>query len=145
MGAMKQRTYPLSWPVAVLVLATMAGCSDATPYSVVSVSGTVKYDDGSLIPAQQIMLTFDPMAAPVDSKTHPRTGTGYVNTASGTIEPVTTYKYGDGVTTGKHKVLVIATDAGGKLLVPKEYTSAHTTPLVVDTSEIPLDIKVPKP
>ena len=142
---MKQRSSKFSTVVACLAVTAAVGCSDATPYSVVPVTGSVRYDDGSLIPAQQIMLTFDPMAAPVDPKTHPRKGIGYVNTQSGAIEPVTTYKYGDGVTAGKHKLLVIATDGGNNLLVPKDYTSAHTTPLVVDTSEVPLDIKVPKP
>lgn len=134
----------LNAAIAALLIATL-GCSDAAPYSVVPVSGTVKYDDGSLIPANQIMLTFDPLAAPVDTKTHPRKGIGYVNVSDGTIEPITTYKYGDGVTQGKHRLLVIATDRNNQLLVPKEYTSAHTTPLEVDTANLPLEIKVPKP
>jgi len=33
----------------------------------------------------------------------------------------------------------------GELLVPKEYTSIATTPLVVNTDDAPLEIKVPKP
>lgn len=130
---------------AVVLLASAEGCSDAGPYAVMPVSGTVTYDDGSLIPATQIMLTFDPLAPPLDTKTHPRKGIGYVGVEDGVIQPITTYKYGDGVTRGKHRLMVVATDASNKLLVPKEYTSARTTPLEVDTDTMPLAIKIPKP
>jgi len=47
---------------------------------------------------------------------------------------------------GKHKVSIIyATDAQGKLLIPEEYTDLTTTPLVIDTADSPLVIKVPRP
>jgi hypothetical protein len=38
-----------------------------------------------------------------------------------------------------------ATDAKGKLLIPKEYAHPTTSPLVVDTAQLPLEIKVPRP
>ena len=133
-----------TWLILAAIL-TAVGCGDATPYSVVPVTGAVTYEDGSLIPAAQIMLTFDPMAEPIDPKTHPRTAIGYVNVGDGAMQPVTTYKFGDGITAGKHRLLVIATDSNNRLLVPKEYTSAHTTPLIVDSADAPFQIKVPKP
>jgi hypothetical protein len=36
-------------------------------------------------------------------------------------------------------------DKQGRLLVPKEFTNIATTPLTVDTNDLPFDIKVPKP
>ena len=33
----------------------------------------------------------------------------------------------------------------GNALVPEEYSSASRTPLIVDTDELPLEIKVPRP
>ncbi len=51
---------------------------------------------------------------------------------------------------GKHKAAIYyATDAQGKLLIPKDYAHASTTPLVVevtaDSARTPLEIKVPRP
>ncbi|MEX2307913.1 MAG: hypothetical protein WD738_09995 [Pirellulales bacterium] len=36
-------------------------------------------------------------------------------------------------------------DKEGRLLVPNEFTSIATTPLMVDTKDAPFDIKVPRP
>ena len=41
--------------------------------------------------------------------------------------------------------VIFATDASGKSLVPKEYTSMTTTPLEIDTADSPLHIKIRKP
>ena len=70
--------------------------------------------------------------------------------ASGAFANVTSYKYGDGLVLGKHKVSIdYATDAKGKFLVPKDYTHGGTTPLIVEITEssadAPLEIKVPRP
>ena len=64
----------------------------------------------------------------------------------GVFTCATSYKYGDGLIPGKHKVaLQYATDANGKLLIPKEYASLATTPLIVDTGEGAIDVRVPRP
>ena len=130
-----------------LVAACVAGCSDGSPYDLVDVSGKVTYDDGSLIPAGSIMLKFDPEAAALDAKTHPRKGFALVNVADGTFEYATTHKHADGLVAGKHKVLVVAYAAEGKTgnFVPKEYLRPDTTPLEVDTANLPLEIKIKKP
>jgi hypothetical protein len=132
------------WALAVLVA---VGCSKGNPYDLVKVAGTVKYDDGSLIPADTIILKFEPEAAPIDAKTFPRKAYGRVNVADGTFDTVTTHKYGDGIVVGKHKVLIIPTTNDGKMtsLVPPEYQSTEKTPVEVDTASQPLDIKVKKP
>jgi hypothetical protein len=123
------------------------GCSGGNPYELIDVEGTVKYEDGSLIPADSIMVKFSPQAAPVDPKTHPRPAIASVNVSDGTFAFATTHKHADGIVAGKHKVLVIAYGKGGKGtdVVPKEYEHPATTPVEIDASESPLEIKVQKP
>ena len=128
-------------------VACAVGCSGGNPYDLVDVSGKVTYDDGSLIPAGSIMLKFDPEAAPIDTKTHPRKGFALVNVGDGTFEYATTHKHADGLVAGKHKVLVVAYAEDGKAanVVPKEYQRPDTTPIEVDTENLPLEIKIKKP
>lgn len=139
------------WWLAACLLASglpcAVGCSDASPYDLVSVSGTVKYEDGSLIPAETIMLKFEPQAKPLDAKTHPRKAFGRVDVSTGAFDTMTTHKYGDGVVAGRHKVLIIPTTSDGKItkLVPDEYLSSANTPVEVDTTRQPLEIRVKKP
>jgi hypothetical protein len=133
----------------VIVLAGMiipwSGCGGTgSPFDYVKVGGKLSYEDGTPIPAEGIKLVFDSQAPPVGNA-HPRPGSAMVS-AGGEFKDVTSYKYADGLVPGKHKVSILyATDAAGKLLVPAEYTKASTTPLVVDTAELPFEIKVPKP
>jgi hypothetical protein len=121
------------------------GCGSGEPFDYIPVTGKVTYDDGAPIPAGGMMLQFIAQdVEPVDGM-HPRPATASVD-AQGEFKDVTSHKYGDGLVPGKHKVaLIYATDANGKSLVPKEYTHAGTTPLVVDTATLPLVIKVPRP
>jgi hypothetical protein len=132
---------------ALAALASIVGCSNGNPYDLVKVKGTVKYEDGSLIPANTIILKFEPEAAPIDAKTFPRKAYGRVNVADGTIDTVTTHKYGDGIVVGKHKVLIIPMTNDGKQtsLVPPEYQGVATTPVEIDTAAQPFDIKIKKP
>jgi hypothetical protein len=69
-----------------IAVACAVGCSGGNPYDLVDVSGKVTYEDGSLIPADSIMLKFDPEAAPIDEKTHPRKGFALVNVGDGTFD-----------------------------------------------------------
>lgn len=135
--------------VAVLAIAALAcvisGCGDSnTPFGIVLVEGKVTYEDGTPIPG--VAVQFVPQASPLDPKTFPRPGVaGIAN--DGTIEQVTTYEYGDGLVPGKHKVIVKSKTGNGQRTdaVDPKYSSADTTPLVVDTAESPFDIKVEKP
>jgi len=137
--------------LAGLVLAAAGafavGCSGSSPYDLVKASGSVKYDDGSLIPADSITIKFEPQAAALDAKTHPRKSYGEVNVVDGTFDTMTTHKYGDGVVAGRHKVLIIPMTTDGKItaLVPNEYRNAQTTPVEVDTNQQPIEIRVKKP
>jgi hypothetical protein len=129
---------------AVLLCCVCVGCGPRSPFSYVKSRGKITYEDGSVIPAG-IRLNFAAMDAPEVPGAHPRPGLANVN-PQGEFDCVTSYKYGDGLISGKHKVSIDqAVDSKGKLLVPREFTSIATTPLVVDTNAMPFEIKVPKP
>jgi hypothetical protein len=64
----------------------------------------------------------------------------------GKFDCVTSYKYGDGLVPGKHKVVIqTANERDGAPIVAQEYATVESTKLVIDTANLPLDIKVPKP
>ena len=130
-----------------LVLCGLAGCGAGNPFDLVKVSGTLTYDDGTLIPANMIILKFEPLAAPLNTKTHPPSGMSYVNVSDGTFDVVTSHKYADGLVRGKHRVLVSATTESGDStkLVPDEYLDSGRTPSLVDTAESPFRLLVRKP
>ncbi|MCA9248742.1 MAG: hypothetical protein KDA42_16565 [Planctomycetales bacterium] len=123
------------------------GCSSDEPFDYIPVEGKITYEDGSLIPAQQIRLTFYSDAEAIDAKTHPLPGGTNVNVEDGTFKQVTSHKFGDGLIPGKHKVVVEALDENERPLpvVPREYLSQATTPLEADTANLPLELKVAKP
>lgn len=127
--------------VAALLLPT-AGCGQSGPFSYVKVSGRVTFDDGK--PLARGQLVFDPQSAPVGDA-HPLMGVVSLN-EDGTFGTPTSHKPGDGVVPGKHKITIqYATDDQGNSLVPREYTSAATTPLEVDTADSPFEIVIPRP
>jgi hypothetical protein len=111
----------------------------------VEASGHIGYEDGTPIPSRGYRLLFSAIDAPPVEGAHPRPGTADVD-AKGDFDRVTSYKYGDGLIPGRHKVAFQEVkDKQGRLLVPKEFTNISTTPLTVDTNDVPFDIKVPKP
>ena len=136
----------LRWLVASVALLVMTGCGSDEPFDYVKVSGTVKYEDGSLIPAEAMEVTFYPQAEPKDSKTHPRPGTAVVNVADGTFSDVTSHKPNDGVVPGMQKVTVQTFDANHEPtnLLPAEFNNVNTTPLEYDTANTPFTITVKK-
>ncbi len=125
-------------------LACCAGCNNE-PFTYVKVSGKVAYEDGTLIPADSIELWFVSEAPPVDAMTYPRPAKAGVNVTDGTFDSVTSHRYGDGLVVGKHKVAVFAYKNGAVSdLVPREFANAATSPLIVDTADAPLDIRIPR-
>lgn len=101
------------------------------------VSGTVTYDDGSLIPGERLVVTFLPQMKALNATTYPRPGIAEVDVNTGKFECVTSHKYGDGVVPGEHKILVESIGSIERSLlasgaVPAEYRSAEKTPLRVD-------------
>ena len=131
-----------AWFILVCIL---AGCGSGSPYKYVKCSGKITYEDGSPIPKGGMELRFSALDAPQLEHAYPRPAIARVND-KGEFERVTSYKYGDGLIPGRHKVcLDLGSAQDTKPLVSKEYTSIATTPLEVDTANSPFDIKVPKP
>ncbi|HEV2973007.1 MAG TPA: hypothetical protein VGY55_23780 [Pirellulales bacterium] len=136
--------------IACLLVGSLVGCGGSgDPFAYVKVNGKVTYDDGTPIPAKRITLFFiTESAQPVDAKTYPPQGKADVMAADGKFDVVTSHTYDDGLLPGKHKVLVIPKDDTGRPVegfVPKEYRELATTPVEVDTANLPLEIKVKKP
>jgi hypothetical protein len=130
-----------------MVLVAASGCGARDPFRYVRVSGDVRYRDGQRIDCRSLRLSFTPLEPPRDPRTHPRPGTATVDVRTGQFTAATTRKTGDGLVRGRHKVALRTTD-GGPLpidVVGPEYASAATTTLEVDSGELPLEIRVPRP
>jgi len=144
------KIYRPARPVLCLISLAAAvvsdGCSDKRPYRCVPVSGNVTYQDGSLIPADQIHLTFISQTPPVNS-TPPKYGAADADGKTGRFDFATTYTPRDGLIAGQHKVIVQCIGKGHVRsdLVPAEYGDAAKTPLTVETDKLPLELKVRKP
>jgi hypothetical protein len=136
----------LSCVIASLAVATVAGCS-RHPYSCVRVSGKVTYEDGSLIPAEQIRLIFISQTPPTDPKTPPRNGLAVAEIKTGAFDSATTYVSGDGIIVGEQKVIIQCIRNGllARDLVADEFSDAAKTPLNVNTNDSPFLFKVRKP
>lgn len=129
--------------ITLSVSVAIAGCGgSSSPFESVPVSGKVFYEDGSAIPMSGTKLYFYCQVPPVGDL-HPRTASAVVG-SDGTFNQVTTYKYGDGLVLGKHKVVVNLRD---DTKVSKACTVESTTPLTVEVTKSGqvLEIKVPKP
>jgi hypothetical protein len=128
------------WTLAVLGLlastAALTGCGDAHPFSYVPVKGSVKYEDGSLIPADNIKVIFHSQTPPKDPKMHPHPGVAKVNVADGTFTQATSQKPDDGIVPGLHKVTVQTLDKDHQIvdMLPPEYGDPDQTPLKYDTT-----------
>ena len=131
--------------VIFLILVGAAGCGSGSPFKYVKVRGRVTYEDGSPIPMGGLRLRFASLDAPKVENAFPRPAFASI-VDNGEFDSVTSYKPGDGLIPGKHKVAIEVGGApGANIPVPKEYQSISTTQLVVDTADSPFDIKVPKP
>lgn len=128
-----------------LAVAMAAGCNRG-PFSLVSVSGAVAYEDGSPILDSEYLVKFVPQVESPDGENYPRVGTAKVK-PDGTIRAVTTLKFNDGLIAGKHRVYFpFEPGPDGKLPVPPEYTDPEKTPLEIDTADgRRLEIVVPRP
>ena len=128
----------------LLPLLLSSGCGSDSPFKYVRATGKIAYEDGTPIPGG-IRLMFVPEGIEAIGSAHPRMGIANVD-ADGKFDCVTSYKFGDGLVPGKHKVVIQgAADRGGVAAVPKEDTTAESTKIIVDTKDLPFDIKIPKP
>jgi hypothetical protein len=142
-----KRIHPVcAWGLGCLALAAvLSGCGSSGPYDYVPVSGTITYEDGSPIPLGGARLLFFPQEMPEAGAAVPRQAMANLD-ANGAFDCATSYKYGDGLIPGKHKVVIQGNSmVDGKQIFPKAFNSESETPLVIDTADTPLVIKVPKP
>jgi hypothetical protein len=133
--------------LAVIWAAACAlGCGPAGPFDYQPVAGKITYEDGQPISSDGLQLYFTAQVDSPDGESFPRVAMAHVN-GSGEFTAVTSYKYGDGLIPASHKVTIkVGPGPGNKPLVPKEYTDAQSTPLVVDSTDKDfLEIKVPRP
>jgi hypothetical protein len=135
---------------SALVLLFLVGCSgNNDPFSYARVSGTVTYDDGSIIPANKMKVSFHSESPPAGNK-YPRPGWALVDEKTGKFGCPTSHTAFDGLVRGKHKVVITTADSSqGPLpanLVPPEYADPNKTPLEVDTDNSgSFNLKVHKP
>jgi hypothetical protein len=123
----------------------LIGCGSGGPFEYENVSGKITYEDGSPIPVDGLRLRFIAQDAPQVDNAFPRPAFADVD-SQGEFASVTSYKYGDGLIPGKHKVAIEKEGSPDvRPPVPKEYLSISTTPLMVDTADAPFRIKVPRP
>ena len=121
------------------------GCGSAEPFDYVPISGRIMYEDGTQIPSNGMRLMFVAQDVPQTQNLSPRPALANVN-AEGEFDCVTSHKYGDGLIPGRHKVVIQADPVReGRPIFPRACLSVTSTPLVIDTADAPLSIKVPKP
>lgn len=138
------------WCGAALIgftLLTSPGCGNSEPFDYVGVKGSVKYDDGSLIQADGLEVTFYSQTPPKDPKIHPRPGVAIVNLSDGTFSQATSHKPNDGIVPGMHKVTVQTFDKDHMptQVLPAEYMDPTATPLTFDTTkQSSADFVIPK-
>ena len=137
---------------ALWLLASISGCGSKVPFSIVPVHGKVAYEDGSLIPADSILLTFNPIHEGEKGKMAAPGGQTNVNVQDGTFSAVSSHRANDGLAVGRHKVVVVSFKKGadGKsgpsAAVPAAYRSESSTPLEIEvaSSDQFLELKISK-
>ena len=130
--------------LVVAVVSTFFGCS-GEPFDFVPASGRLTYDDGTPLPtAGGLRVVFSSTTPPINGEMYPPSGTAFPD-ADGTFASVSSSRAGGGLVRGEQKVVILYQDVDSKKFVPKEYTSPKTTPLVVNTDNVPFEIKVPRP
>jgi len=127
------------------------GCGGGgNPFDMAPVSGKVTYEDGSVIPAVKLYVTFHPQRPPIDQKTHARPAMADVNVADGTFSAATSWQPDDGAVLGRHKVTVVSYDEQSRETgaVPAEYRNPDTSPLAeveIASGQNRFEFKVKKP
>jgi hypothetical protein len=128
------------------------GCNSDIPFDFVPVHGKLTYEDGSLIEADSILVTFNPIRSDEKAKMVAPGGQTNVNIQDGTFAAVSSHRANDGLAIGRHKVVVVSFKnvPGGmpapSAAVPPIYRNESSTPLEVqvDSSTEFLELKVRK-
>ena len=135
----------VQWTAALAALALLAGCGGA-PFDIVPVKGKVTYQGGEPIPGHRVEISFYPQVEKKGAE-HAKEGNAILN-EDGTFDYATTWKHGDGLIVGKHKVTVQALDENEvpTAAVPNKYRSPKDTPLEIEVTGGELEpIEIDKP
>ncbi len=136
----------------LLLVVSAQGCNSNNPFEIVPVHGKLTYEDGSLVKADSILITFNPIRSEVKSKIAPPGGQTNVNVQDGTFATVTSHRKDDGLAVGRHKVVVVSFKKGPggnpvpTTAIPPVYRKESSTPLEVEikSSDQFLELKVSK-
>jgi hypothetical protein len=134
------------------LLASISGCGSKVPFEIVPVHGKIVYENGSLIPADSILVTFNPILKGEKGKTVAPGGQTNVNVQDGTFSSVSSHRANDGVVLGRHRVVVVSFEKGpdGKsgpsAAIPAVYRNESSTPLEIDVESRDqfLELKISK-
>jgi len=131
------RTFAWFVLVSLAFCGTLVGCGGGPDIDAefASVSGKVKYDDGSVPQGQIRVIRFDPVADASAPKIR-KAASAQISKEDGSFE-MYTVRPGDGVILGKYKVVFIIQQSHEDPApqVAAQFTSAETTPLEVDVQE----------
>jgi hypothetical protein len=145
------------WAGTLLVFATMVqliwsivavlfvGSTYGGP-ALLKVAGRVVYEDGMAIPAPSIVLSFVPLDPSGEKATNGRTGVVVVDSETGKFASVLACR-NSSTELPKYKVCVLAEPQVplSENLLRAEYAKSTTTPLEVDVTQIPLELRVARP
>jgi hypothetical protein len=131
--------------IAVVIRGCFSGSDD--PFRYMKVSGKVCYEDGSLIPAKRLVVTFIPAETVSENKKFARPGLATVDDTTGEFRSATTRKPNDGIVFGRHRVVLSVSDREPLPddVVPAVYKDQTKSPLEVDTRKQPFDIRIARP
>jgi hypothetical protein len=119
---------PVYWPV-LIVIPVFVGCGGA-PVDLVPVSGSVRFEDGTIPTGEVADIYFEPMAD--GDQPLRKAARGSIDPKDGSFQ-LTTVEPGDGAILGSYKVIleVHKTYLGRESLIPEQYTDPETTPFQV--------------
>ena len=123
------------------------GCGTRTPFRYASVSGSVRYEDGSVLPVPNLVVNFHSLARPVRGSDYSRVGSAIVDPKTGRLAAVGSVKGQVGIVQGKHKVTLHLPNRQPLRddVASASYSDPLGTPLEVDTRSQPFDIRIAKP
>ena len=111
-------------------LPTLIGCGGGAPVEMVPVTGSVKFDDGTIPTGEVATVYFEPAAG--GNQALRKAASSPIDPQDGSFR-MTTVHPGDGAIVGTYKVIfeVHKTYLGRESVVPEKYTNPDTTPFEV--------------
>ncbi len=133
--------------LATCLIAALMGCSQREPFAYFPACGTVSYEDGSLLSADRLVLSFHPVEKMRNGRSYPRPASALVDSKTGKFSSVTSHKPGDGLMACQYKVTL---HQPSRLPLPPEvadevYGDLSRTPLEIEGGKPVIDLRIHKP